>query len=168
MAAHQAPLSLGFSRQEHWSGLPFPSPMHESEKRKWSRSVVSDLATPWTAAHQAPPSMGFSRQGYWNGVPLPSLKKLSSRCLICNWEDNNSGNTYLKVVSYAMSCQGASVVSTSATLWTIARQAPSVHGISQARILEWVVMPSFRGSSWPKNRTHISHVSCTGRWVLYH
>ena len=31
MASHQAPLSLGFSRQEHWSGLPFPSPMHESE-----------------------------------------------------------------------------------------------------------------------------------------
>ena len=31
-AAHQAPLSLGFSRQEHWSGLPFPSPKHESEK----------------------------------------------------------------------------------------------------------------------------------------
>ena len=26
--------SLGFSRQEHWSGLPFPSPMHESEKGK--------------------------------------------------------------------------------------------------------------------------------------
>ena len=32
--SHQAPLSLGFSRQEHWSGLPFPSPMHESEKGK--------------------------------------------------------------------------------------------------------------------------------------
>ena len=32
MAAHQAPPSLGSSRQEHWSGLPFPSPMHESEK----------------------------------------------------------------------------------------------------------------------------------------
>ena len=30
--AHQAPPSLGFSRQEYWSGLPFPSPMHESEK----------------------------------------------------------------------------------------------------------------------------------------
>ena len=30
-AAYQAPLSLGFSRQEHWSGLPFPSPMRESE-----------------------------------------------------------------------------------------------------------------------------------------
>ena len=31
-AAHQTPLSLGFSRQEHWSGLPFPSLMHENEK----------------------------------------------------------------------------------------------------------------------------------------
>ena len=31
MAAHQAPLSLGFSKQEYWSGLPFPSPMQESE-----------------------------------------------------------------------------------------------------------------------------------------
>ena len=31
---------LGFSRQEHWSGLPFPSPMHKSEKWKWSRSVA--------------------------------------------------------------------------------------------------------------------------------
>ena len=42
IAAHQAPPSLGFSRQEHWSGLPFPSPMSESEKWKWSRSVVSN------------------------------------------------------------------------------------------------------------------------------
>ena len=41
-AAQQAPPSLGFSRQELWSGLPFPSPMHENEKWKWSRSVVSD------------------------------------------------------------------------------------------------------------------------------
>ena len=30
--SHQTPPSLGSSRQEHWSGLPFPSPMHESEK----------------------------------------------------------------------------------------------------------------------------------------
>ena len=32
MAAHQAPPPLGLSRQEYWSGLPFPSPVHESEK----------------------------------------------------------------------------------------------------------------------------------------
>ena len=45
-AAHQASPSLRFSRQEHWSGLPFPSPIHESEKSKWSRSVVSDSPRP--------------------------------------------------------------------------------------------------------------------------
>ena len=41
MAAHQAPPSLGLSRQEYWSGLPFPSPVLESEKWKWCRSVAS-------------------------------------------------------------------------------------------------------------------------------
>ena len=41
-ADYQASLSMGFSRQEHWSGLPFPSPMHESGKWKWSHSVMSD------------------------------------------------------------------------------------------------------------------------------
>ena len=46
MAAYQALLSLGFSRQEHWSGQPFPSTMHESEKWKWSCSVVSDSSRP--------------------------------------------------------------------------------------------------------------------------
>jgi len=45
-AAHQAPPSLGFSRQEHWSGLPFPSPMHENEKWKWSHSVVCNSSWP--------------------------------------------------------------------------------------------------------------------------
>ena len=45
-ATHQAPPSLGFSRQEHWSGLLFPSPMLEREKWKWSRSVVSDSSRP--------------------------------------------------------------------------------------------------------------------------
>ena len=44
--AHQVPPSLGFSRQEHWSGLPSPSPMHESKKWKWSCSVVSDSSWP--------------------------------------------------------------------------------------------------------------------------
>ena len=44
--AYQAPPSMGFSRQECWSGVPLPSPMHESEGWKWSRSVVSDSSRP--------------------------------------------------------------------------------------------------------------------------
>ena len=44
--AHQAPQSLGFSRQELWSGLPFPSPVHARQKWKWSCSVLSDPQGP--------------------------------------------------------------------------------------------------------------------------
>ena len=41
----------------------------------------------------------------------------------------------------------------------------SVHRILQARILEWVAMPSSRESSPPRDQTHISFI---GRWILYH
>ena len=94
-----------------------------------SLSPVRLLATPWTAAHQAPPSMGFSRQEYWSGVaqPYPTL---------CDPMD---------------------------------RRPPGspVYRILQARILKWVVMPSSRGSSQPRNPTRISFISCIGRRVLY-
>ena len=89
MAAHQAPLSLGFSRQEHWSGLPFPSPMHEGEKWKWSRSVVSDSLRPYgLQPTRLLPSMGFSRQEYWNGLLLPSPNRLQvSLKILCCYAD---------------------------------------------------------------------------------
>ena len=54
------------------------------------------------------------------------------------------------------------------TLWTITHQASMSMGILQARILEWVAVPSFRGSSQPRDWIHISYVCCIGRWVLYH
>ena len=43
-----------------------------------------------------------------------------------------------------------------------------VHGILQTRILEWVAMPSSRGSSQPSDQTRISYIYFIGRWVLYH
>ena len=54
-ATHQAPLSLGFSRQEHWSGLPFPSPMQESESAVTqlcpSLSDPMDCSPPGSSVH---------------------------------------------------------------------------------------------------------------------
>ena len=44
----------------------------------------------------------------------------------------------------------------------------SVHGILQARVLEWSAMPSSSWSPWPMDQTHISFVSCIGRQVLHH
>ena len=53
--AHQAPPSMGFSRQEYWSGLPFPSPMHESESEvAQSCATVSnpmDCSPPGSSLH---------------------------------------------------------------------------------------------------------------------
>ena len=66
--------SLGFSRQGYWSGLPFPSPMHECMLSRFS--PVQLCVTLWTAAHQAPLSTGFSRQEYWSGLPFPSPQAL--------------------------------------------------------------------------------------------
>ena len=43
----------------------------------------------------------------------------------------------------------------------------SVHGISQARKLEWVAISYSRGASQPRDQTHISCLSCIGRWILY-
>ena len=44
----------------------------------------------------------------------------------------------------------------------------SVHRIFQARILEWIAISCYKGSSWPRDRTHVSCISCIGRRVLYH
>ena len=57
------------------------------------------------------------------------------------------------------------------TLWDPVDCCPpgsSVHGILQACVLEWVAMPSSRGSSQPRDQTRIFYVPCIGRQVLYH
>ena len=113
-AAHQASPSLGFSRQEHWTGLPFPSPMHESKKWKWKWSCVRLLAPPWTAAQQAPPSMDFP--GKNTGVGCHFL-------LQC-----------MKVKSESEVAQSCPTLSDPMD-WSL--PGSSVHGIFQPRVLEW-------------------------------
>ena len=54
-------------------------------------------------------------------------------------------------------CLVAQSCLTLCTLWTAVRQAPLPVGILQARILEWVAMPSSRGLSQPRNQTEVSH-----------
>ena len=92
---------MGFSRQEYWSGLPFPSPrdlpdpgvkpkspaledglyttkpperpLSASKSEVKLLSCVWLFSTPWTVACQAPSSMEFSRQGNWSGFPINIL-----------------------------------------------------------------------------------------------
>ena len=117
-AAHQAPPSLGFSRQEHWSGLPFPSPMHTSEKWKWGRSVVSDASRP----HGLQPTRllcPWDSPGKSTGV--------GCHCLL--W------NAYIEVRK-----SESEVTQSCLTLSDPMNCSPpgsSVHGIFQERVLEW-------------------------------
>ena len=98
--AYQAPSSVGFSRQEYWSALPFlspgdlpnpgiepgsptlqadalPSELPGKLKMKVkSLSRVRLFATPWTLAYQDSPSMGFSSQEYWSRLPFLSPEYL--------------------------------------------------------------------------------------------
>ena len=64
-----------------------------------------------------------------------------------------------------------SVAQTSPTLcdpMDCSPSASSVHRILQAKILEWIAISFSRVSSWPRDWTHISGVSCIGRQILYH
>ena len=65
MAAHQAPPSLGFSRQEHWSGLPFPSPMHESENESEVAQLCPTLSDPMDCS-----LLGSSVHGIFQAIVL--------------------------------------------------------------------------------------------------
>ena len=77
MAAHQAPPSLGFSRTEQWSGLPFPSPMHESEKWKCESEVTQSCPTLSDPMDCSPP--GSSVHGIFQARVYKNLKKKNKK-----------------------------------------------------------------------------------------
>ena len=74
-ATHQALPSLGFSRQEHWSGLPFLSPMHESEKWKWISQSCPTLSDPMDCSLAGSSIRGIFQARVLEWVALPSLCK---------------------------------------------------------------------------------------------
>ena len=71
---------------------------------------------------------------------------------------------YQKCENFAW-CLVAQLCPTLCNPWTVARQAPLSMGLLQARILEWVAMTSFRGSSQPRDQTQ---VSCIAGGYFYH
>ena len=74
------------------------------------------FAAPQTVAHQAPPSMGFSRQEHWTRLPVPSSKETIERKKV-----KSLSRVQLSVTPMDCSLPGS-----------------SIHGVFQARVLEWV------------------------------
>ena len=72
-------------------------------------------------------------------------------------------NNNFKLKSVLLCVKSFSCVWLFVSPWTVAHQSPSVHGISQAKILEKFAMSSSRGSSQPRDQTLVSCVSCIAR-----
>ena len=131
--ATQAPLCMGFSRQEHWSGLPFPSPGHLPHPGIEPVFPVSPAFTGgffttsanWEAHLWVRGNTMFTHNCWHNlttGHWLGPCHTVLSRVQLCNPMDCSSPGS-------------------------------SVHKILQARILEWVSISSSRAFSWPRDRT---------------
>ena len=80
-AAHQAPPSLGFSRQEQWSGLPFPSPMCESEIAQSCPTLSDpmDCSLPGSSVH----GIFQARVLEWGAIAF-SIQMANSHIKICS------------------------------------------------------------------------------------
>ena len=118
-------------------------------------------------------------------LKITDERNLSTKCfrdwsLLFHWLFNVSDSLRIvpqfgTKVSLILSCSTracvCSITQSCPTLFDPMDCSPpgsSVHGISQARILEGVAISSSRGSSQPRDQTCISCVSCIGRQVLYH
>ena len=110
--------------------------------------MSNSFATPWTAAHQATLFMGFFRQEYWSGLLSPSPGDLPDPGV-------QSASLALQVDSLSLNHQGSLEMSmklnevkvTQSCLILCNSIDYTVHGILQARILEWVAFPFSRRSS---------------------
>ena len=141
---------MEFSRLEYWTGWPFPSPGDLSNPGIKPRSP-----TLWTD------SLSAELQGKPKNTGVSSLSLLQH---IFPSQESNWGLPHTGRILYRLSSQGSqkhqwgvvSVAQPCPTLCDPMDCSPpgsSVRGILQARILEWVAMPSSRGSSWPRDRT---------------
>ena len=137
-----------------------------------SLSRVRLFATPWTVAHQAPTSIEFSRQEYWSGLAFPSPLRANNflqtkQNLIIALKIKSNKQTSCFSTAPCMRAMSLQLCLTLCDPMECSLPGSSVHGIFQARILEWVAVCLSRRSSRPRDWTHGSYVSCIGRRVLY-
>ena len=109
----------------------------------------------------------------WNHIQNPTIEK-NDKVI----SDHKVSNVCKECTFYTKDCNtdrclsvcacGAASMSDCLRPHGLQPTRSSVHGILQARILEWVAIPSSRGSSQPRDQTQVSYVSCTGKRILYH
>ena len=132
-----------------------------------------------TVARQAPLSMGFPRQKYWSGLtfsfpgnlPDPGIKPGSpvlGAWSLSHWTTKKVPWGPLLIKLFLFLDIRKDFVLLCPSLCDPMGCSPTgspVHGISQAKIQEWVAISSSRRSSSPRDQTRVSWVSCTDRWI---
>ena len=109
-----------------------------------------------------------------NKYKYGKVRVWSTQRFIAQGSKENQGEGFMppKTLNFQrILCMPAKSLQSCLTLCDLMDSSPpgsSVHGISQARTLEWIAMPSSRGSSRPRDQTRVSCVSCIGRQILYH
>ena len=160
-------------------------------------SVMSDSCNPVDYPARLPcPSPGIFRKVYWSGLPYlppgdlpqegsnPWCFLLWRQILYCwaTWEAHIYmcvcvdmcvcvliyiyTHTHIYIYTYISVC--AHSCPSLCDSMDCSPPGSSVHGIFQARILEWIAISCSTGFSPPRDQTRISRVSCIGRWILYH
>ena len=157
IVALQAPLSMGLSHQEYWSGLPFlpPDPFNLCSKPMRCMLIFSGDLFAIQRSQMIP---NIINPGKGQFVLSPMIKSLYLRAPV-SW--------LCECLCMHAHTQSLSPVQLFAAPWTIACQV-LVYGIFQARILEWITISYSSGSSWPRDLSHVSCISCIGRWILYY
>ena len=148
-AAHQAPLSTGFSRQEYWSGLPFPSPLYNGLKLQGIHKAHSIMLG--EISLHFPPCVNVTLGASQRFQLISELK-------------GDPGSSDLPSFKWWWWCLVAQFCLAPCDPMDCSPPGSSVHGISQARILEWVDISFSRGFSPLRDQTR---VCCIGRWILY-
>ena len=129
------------------------------------------ILVPWAGVRHAPSALEAKSQP--PGPPGKSWKNSSSEMQNKLWSCTSPWLKHKQKKSVWWSFVSACVLSCFsrvllfATPWTVAHQAPLSMGILQARILEWVSMPSSEGSSLPRDRTHIWLHVLPCKWIFY-
>ena len=151
-AARQAPLSMGFSRQEYQSRLPCPPPGDLSQPRIKSASLASPALAGGFFTTEPP-------QKPHRLYTLLLIKPVLNLCLL------NHDRMHILLISILYSYSNIAIAvlvkviqscQLFTTLWTIACQAPLY---MEARILKWVAIPFSRGFSSPRDEKQVSCIA---------
>ena len=135
------PLFMGFPRQEYWNGWPFPSPGDLPDsgiELPHHRRILSPLSH------------------YVHFLDIKAMQTVVQTQFYMHWKTKTM--YVIHFIVFVLCSKSLQLCPTLCNPMDCSPPGRSVHGILQARILEWAAIPFSRGSSRPRDRTSMSSV----------